>query len=346
MSDAEGSAVLHAPNTSGLLKVVKRFKRKAIRHAGNMPEIWSVFDDQTVSNVREYPMSTGSRIVPREYQDRFADLAMKHYSVFGGVQNANRSMALLMMGNDVLGVLPCILITCGVDEAVRHCNYLREPQVRQDFMPNMVSAGAPPLPVYLRPRSLDYRGKTSAFEELHQSALTRRGHPRSSSLQNPEERLEEFIDKLYSYRQIWQERESRESDIHTGTSSTLDFGDRTNSSQRPQNADPQLNNVNNTTSETGRLSTMLSTDAIPSSISQSPAGNTSVIHCKMCKVIFNLWISLFPISLAIGIWRSIATSDEGKGFTVAAYLAAIGGLIILPMQNRHQPGCKARKSSS
>jgi hypothetical protein len=51
-----------------------------------------------------------------------------------------------------------------------------------------------------------------------------------------------------------------------------------------------------------------------------------VPHCKMCNILFYLWISLADTSLAVGLWRSLATSDEGKGFTDAAYVIAVGGL--------------------
>jgi hypothetical protein len=44
--------------------------------------------------------------------------------------------------------------------------------------------------------------------------------------------------------------------------------------------------------------------------------------------------------VVIGLWRSIATADEGKGFTDAAYIFAIGGVILYPVQNRHASRCK------
>jgi hypothetical protein len=66
-------------------------------------------------------------------------------------------------------------------------------------------------------------------------------------------------------------------------------------------------------------------------------------HCKMCNIIFYLWISVAVISLAVGLWRSFATSDEGKGFTDAAYIVAVGGLVIYPVQNRHALKCRLGK---
>ncbi|KAF4632557.1 hypothetical protein G7Y89_g5568 [Cudoniella acicularis] len=68
-----------------------------------------------------------------------------------------------------------------------------------------------------------------------------------------------------------------------------------------------------------------------------------ILHCKMCNILFYLWISLATTSLAIGLWRSLATSDEGKGFTDAAYVVAVGGLVIYPIQNRHALRCKLKE---
>lgn len=53
------------------------------------------------------------------------------------------------------------------------------------------------------------------------------------------------------------------------------------------------------------------------------------------------WFVIIVGSVAIGLWRSIVTADEGKGFTDAAYIVAIGGVILYPVQNRHARKCKA-----
>ena len=42
---------------------------------------------------------------------------------------------------------------------------------------------------------------------------------------------------------------------------------------------------------------------------------------------FFFWIVLAAASLAMGVWRSFVTGDEGKGFTDAAYVVAVGGLV-------------------
>jgi hypothetical protein len=66
-----------------------------------------------------------------------------------------------------------------------------------------------------------------------------------------------------------------------------------------------------------------------------------VAHYKVCAVLFYLWISLAATSLAVGLWRSLTTSDEGKGFTDAAYVVAVGGIVIYPIQNRHASRCRS-----
>ncbi|KAE9374079.1 hypothetical protein N431DRAFT_464366 [Stipitochalara longipes BDJ] len=50
--------------------------------------------------------------------------------------------------------------------------------------------------------------------------------------------------------------------------------------------------------------------------------------CQTCKIIIFSWIMVVAGSLAIDLWRSFATGDEGKGFTDAAYVVAAGSIII------------------
>jgi hypothetical protein len=69
-------------------------------------------------------------------------------------------------------------------------------------------------------------------------------------------------------------------------------------------------------------------------------------HCLGCNILFCLWILLAFLSLAVGLWRSFKTSDEGKGFTDAAYVVAVGGLIIFPVQNRHAYTCERKLGQS
>lgn len=71
-----------------------------------------------------------------------------------------------------------------------------------------------------------------------------------------------------------------------------------------------------------------------------PDSDNSSLPCRICTVVFFLWFALAACSLAIGLWRAFATADEGKGFTDAAYVVAVGGLIIYPIQTRHDRNCK------
>jgi hypothetical protein len=62
---------------------------------------------------------------------------------------------------------------------------------------------------------------------------------------------------------------------------------------------------------------------------------TLSFQCRNCMVIYLLWLLVVAASLAVGFWRSFVTNDEGKGFTEAAYIVAVGGIIVRPIQNRH-----------
>jgi len=64
-------------------------------------------------------------------------------------------------------------------------------------------------------------------------------------------------------------------------------------------------------------------------------------ECKGCFVVSLLWVVVAVSSLGIGLWRSFVTGDEGKGFADAAYVVAVGGIIVYPIQNRHSERCKA-----
>jgi hypothetical protein len=65
--------------------------------------------------------------------------------------------------------------------------------------------------------------------------------------------------------------------------------------------------------------------------------------CRTCRIIIFSWIVVVVGSLAIGLWRSFATGDEGKGFTDAAYVVAAGSIIIFPIQRMHNQRCKLIK---
>jgi hypothetical protein len=71
----------------------------------------------------------------------------------------------------------------------------------------------------------------------------------------------------------------------------------------------------------------------------SQAESSSAQKCRMCIAIYFLWFTVVAGSLSIGIWRSLVTGDEGKGFTDAAYVVAVGGVIVFPIQARHNQRC-------
>ena len=48
-----------------------------------------------------------------------------------------------------------------------------------------------------------------------------------------------------------------------------------------------------------------------------------------------MWAFVAADSLAVGLWRSFATGDEGKGFTEEAYEVTVGGLVVFPIKSRH-----------
>jgi hypothetical protein len=94
------------------------------------------------------------------------------------------------------------------------------------------------------------------------------------------------------------------------------------------------------------LQTPAETLVIGSSQSVAPSNRTSeeavtsASYCRVCLVIYSLWFLIAAGSLAVGLWRSFALGDEGKGFTDAAYIVAVGGLVLFPVQARHTQRCQ------
>lgn len=78
------------------------------------------------------------------------------------------------------------------------------------------------------------------------------------------------------------------------------------------------------------------------SFRDSTGTTADITKCSLCKVLWIFWLVIVAGSLAVGLWRSIVTSDEGKGFTDAAYIVAIGGVILYPVQDRHSRRCRQR----
>lgn len=64
--------------------------------------------------------------------------------------------------------------------------------------------------------------------------------------------------------------------------------------------------------------------------------------CPGCNLLFGLWVFVAVLSLAVGFWRCYQT-DKGTGFTDAAYIVAVGGLIIRPIQSRHYQKCRTKR---
>ncbi|PVH87940.1 hypothetical protein DL98DRAFT_566332 [Cadophora sp. DSE1049] len=65
--------------------------------------------------------------------------------------------------------------------------------------------------------------------------------------------------------------------------------------------------------------------------------------CVACFAVYLLWVAVAVGSLVLGLWRSFATGDEGKGFTDAAYVVAVGGIVVFPIQSRHGQRCRASR---
>jgi hypothetical protein len=61
--------------------------------------------------------------------------------------------------------------------------------------------------------------------------------------------------------------------------------------------------------------------------------------CRTCKIIIFIWITIAVASLGVGLWRSFATGDEGKGFTDAAYIVAAGSITMFPIQRMQSRRC-------
>lgn len=66
--------------------------------------------------------------------------------------------------------------------------------------------------------------------------------------------------------------------------------------------------------------------------------------CKRCDVLAALWFAIGISSLAVGLWRSFATGSEGDGFTAAAYMVAVGGLLLYPVQNCYFSRCRVARN--
>lgn len=66
--------------------------------------------------------------------------------------------------------------------------------------------------------------------------------------------------------------------------------------------------------------------------------------CRMCNILSGAMVSTVASGTAVGFWRSVATGDEGRGFTDAAFVVAAGGALAYSAHIRHAPRCRRRSS--
>jgi hypothetical protein len=63
--------------------------------------------------------------------------------------------------------------------------------------------------------------------------------------------------------------------------------------------------------------------------------------CTMCTVIWSFWFVLVFVSLGLVLWRTFGRDgDEVKGESAGLYAIAVGGILVLQAQIRHQQTCK------
>ena len=60
-----------------------------------------------------------------------------------------------------------------------------------------------------------------------------------------------------------------------------------------------------------------------------------------CVVYKRLLAVIAMVSLSLSLWWAVWKADVSGGFTVGAYMVAVGSMVILPMQNRHNSRCAA-----
>lgn len=88
------------------------------------------------------------------------------------------------------------------------------------------------------------------------------------------------------------------------------------------------------------LGTQDGVDGATRRLQSEPTTSEETTGCNLCKTFYAFWFLIIASSLAVGFWRSVVTSDEGKGFTDAAYMVAVGGIILYPVQDRHARRCR------
>ena len=66
---------------------------------------------------------------------------------------------------------------------------------------------------------------------------------------------------------------------------------------------------------------------------------------RVCHTIICIGILTFIGSLTLAMWWSMAKDDVSGGFTMAAYIVAVGGLPLASIQMRHNQRCRCWKNT-
>jgi hypothetical protein len=65
---------------------------------------------------------------------------------------------------------------------------------------------------------------------------------------------------------------------------------------------------------------------------------------RVCHVVICIGVLTFIGSLTLALWWSMAKNDVSGGFTMAAYVVAVGGLPLASIQIRHNQRCRCWKN--
>lgn len=90
-------------------------------------------------------------------------------------------------------------------------------------------------------------------------------------------------------------------------------------------------------------------DPVASSISelheQEEPEKRGSFRFRVCHVVICIGILTFVGSLTLALWWSMVKNDVSGGFTMAAYVVAVGGLPLASIQIRHNQRCRCWKNS-
>ena len=65
---------------------------------------------------------------------------------------------------------------------------------------------------------------------------------------------------------------------------------------------------------------------------------------RFCHVVIGTGLLIFVGSLTLALWWSLTRNDVSGGFTMAAYIVAVGGLPLASIQMRHSQRCNCWKN--